>query len=239
MIELTKEEKTLFIGAFTEELIRSSFKRIALFKIQKLLDERYGIQKPEERRKLVKKIVESKEKEREELKESINESFKELSSPIEYSQSFFISKKPAVREEPLKFSKFLRIPEPKLPSRLSYLRPIRTNEEVDVGKLNAFVQDSNVISIEVEGPNKNVFVSGKMGNKKTGIILTKAEIEKIINDFSVIAKIPLSEGVNKISLGGLVLNAIVSGNMDKRFSLKKISDTNIIVPGSMRRRKVF
>jgi len=235
MIELTKEEKILFIEAFSEELIRSSFKRIGLFKIQKLIDDKYGFQKPEERRKLVKQIVESKEKEREIMVSSLHE----LSRPISYLPSYSVSKKPLMKNEPPRVPKTLRLPDSKLPSRLSYLKPVRTNEEVDVGKLNVFVQDPNVLSIEIEGPNKNVFVSGKMGNKKTGVILTSTEIEKIIQDFSSIAKIPLSDGVNKMAYGKLVLNAILADKMDKRFSLKKIIGPDVVVPAPVRKRKVF
>ena len=251
MIEITKEEKILFIEAFSEELIKSSFKRIGLFKIQKLIDDKYGIQKPEERRKLVKKIVESREKEREEERGGFNESLMELSAPLAYQSSlskslnpssrFFASKKLNLKKAPLSVPKTLRIPEPKMPSRLNYLQPIKTNEEVDVGKLNSLVQDPNVMSIEIEGPNKNVFVSGRMGSKKTGVVLTKDEIEKIINNFSVSAKIPLSEGVNKIAHGRLVLNAILSDKLDKRFSLKKISDNTGLAPtqGFVHKRRVF
>ena len=71
-----------------------------------------------------------------------------------------------------------------MPQRLSYLKPsINASEQIDLGKLLGFAQDTNVKVIEIGGPNKNVFVSGVMGKKKTGVVLNKEEIEKIINNF--------------------------------------------------------
>ncbi len=262
MIEqVSVEKKALFIEAFTEELIKSSFKRVGLFRIQKLIQDSEGFQDPRERRELVKKIVESKEKEREEMVSSLHE----LSKPVGFTRSFSVYEKPTVKKAPpsffsvfkpkkvaevqpiRKFAKVLKVPEPRLPSRLSYLTPVKTNEEIDLGKLNLLVQDPNVVSIEVEGPNKNVFVSGKMGTKKTGVILTSEDIDKVLNDFSSSTKIPVNNGLNKMAFGKLILNAVVSGKMDKRLSLKKILENPNIVPrpvsndkiNPVRKRRVF
>jgi hypothetical protein len=256
MMEMNSEKKILFLEAFTEELVKSSFKRVGLFRIQKLIEDREGFQDPQERRALVKKIVESKEKEREERVSSLHE----LSEPVGFTRSVSVYEKPVVKKAPpsffnvfkpktnpnvsnvqpvRKFAKVLRVPEPRLPSRLSYLTPVKTNEDINLGKLNPFVQDSNVISIEIEGPNKNVLVSGKMGTKKTGIVLTNEEIDKVLNDFSSNTKIPITNGVNKMAFGKLILNAIISDNMDKRLSLKKIFNNSVNIPKSTSDEKII
>jgi|APSaa5957512622_1039677.scaffolds.fasta_scaffold89356_2 hypothetical protein len=257
MESITQEQKTLFLKAFVGELIKNSVKNIELYRLEKLIEERYGIPISEERRENLKEIVERREQarrinlEKNDLKDSINEL-------VNYSPSIrhhrprgrrIIRKvgKPVFFEQPKSFSnqgkKILRVPEPRLPQRLSYLKPsINASEQIDLGKLLGFAQDTNVKVIEIGGPNKNVFVSGVMGKKKTGVVLNKEEIEKIINNFSSSSKIPIGEGVNKIAYGGFILNAIVSDGMDKRFSLKKIEETKgsgVQVTGGHLKRRVY
>ena len=117
----------------------------------------------------------------------------------------------------------LRIPETRLPQNLQYLKPIPTKLEIDLGKLNPLIKDPLVNSIECSGTEEPVTVRGKMGVKKTNIILDKEEIDQTIKKFSETAKIPIHEGVFKIVIGGLVLSAIISGIIGSKFIIKKMS----------------
>jgi hypothetical protein len=67
-----------------------------------------------------------------------------------------------------------------------------------------------------------VYVTGNMGNKKTGIVLSKDEIDEIINKFSEASKIPLGEGVFRVAVGKLVFSAIVSDVVSSKFIIKKL-----------------
>jgi hypothetical protein len=117
----------------------------------------------------------------------------------------------------------LRVPESFgiLPERFKNLRPIRTNQPIDLGKLNILLNDKNVISIECQGSGTSVFVNGRMGRKPTNIMLSNEEINKIIENFSEKSRIPIEEGLYKVAYGGLVLTATISSS-GSNFIIKKI-----------------
>ncbi len=116
----------------------------------------------------------------------------------------------------------LKIPEYPLPPRLQYLRPVPTNIEIDLGKLNPFIQDTALTSIECNGPEEPLIVVGRMGMRTTNIILTKEEINGVLQRFSESSKIPLREGVFKIAVGRLILSAIVSEVIGSKFIIRKM-----------------
>ena len=126
---------------------------------------------------------------------------------------------PVKRVSPL----VLRIPEPRLPPRLQYLKPLATNVQIDIGILNPLVKDPMVMIIQCNGPEENIIVSGRMGTKTTGIILTKEEIDEVIKKFSQTAKIPIEEGITRIVIGRLILLAVVSKVISSKFTIKKMS----------------
>lgn len=119
--------------------------------------------------------------------------------------------------------RFLKVPEPKLPPHLSYLKPAMTNIPVNLGQLNILVADHNVKTIECNGADKNIVVTGTMGVKNTSIILSEDEIMEIVNSFSAASKIPVQEGLVKIAAGRLVLVAIVSEVVGSKFIIRKIA----------------
>jgi len=117
----------------------------------------------------------------------------------------------------------LFIPEPKLPEHLAYLKPVPAQStEIDLWKLNPLIKDPAVRIIE-GNPDEKVKVTGTMGTKFTDIILNKEDINRIINRFSEISKIPSTEGVYKVVVGNLVLSAIISEVVGSRFVIKKIA----------------
>lgn len=120
------------------------------------------------------------------------------------------------------FPRVLRIPEPKLPPRLQYLRPTPTSVQIDLDKLNSLIKDPQVRVIECNGENENIVVKGTMGTKKTNIILNKQEINQVIKNFSEEAKIPFHEGVFRVAIGKLILSAIISEVISSKFIIKKM-----------------
>lgn len=112
-----------------------------------------------------------------------------------------------------------------LPAHLQYLKPTEPPQQplnIDLGKLNPFLQDPNVKEIETEGEDETVTVKGKMGKKPTNIKLSKEEIDEILDKFSKESKIPKTEGLFKVTLGNIVLTAMVSNTISSRFIIKKV-----------------
>ncbi|MCK5043837.1 hypothetical protein KAR52_02445 [Candidatus Pacearchaeota archaeon] len=132
--------------------------------------------------------------------------------------------------------RILHIPEPRLPERLSYIKPTSTEVQIDLGKLNPLIKDSAVKIIECEGSNKNIMVGGAMGRKKTSIVLNAEEINEIIENFSKISKIPTTQGIFKVAVGKFVLSAIISDVVDSRFIIKKIApQKSNLIPSRFRK----
>jgi hypothetical protein len=117
----------------------------------------------------------------------------------------------------------LYIPKTTLPQELSYLKPTATNTQIDLGKLNPFLNDPLVKTIECPGEGQNVLVRGVIGHKKTAIVFTEDEIKKIIEKFSEESKIPLHEGTFKVAVGRFILMAIYSEVVGSKFMIQKIS----------------
>ena len=61
-----------------------------------------------------------------------------------------------------------------------------------------------------------------MGRKNTSLILSKEEIDDIIQKFSEISRIPLHEGFFRVAVGKLLITAVISGIIDSTFIIKKI-----------------
>ncbi|MGY4884481.1 MAG: hypothetical protein ACP5NZ_02780 [Nanobdellota archaeon] len=110
-----------------------------------------------------------------------------------------------------------------LPEHIQYLRPTPVNKDIDLAKLNPLINDPMVNTIECYGSEENIVVKGRMGTKKTPIILTKEEIDDIIQRFSRETKIPVQEGVFKVVAGRLILLAIISEVVGSKFVIKKMT----------------
>lgn len=133
---------------------------------------------------------------------------------------------PIQRAPPMPQRRPLPIPQAhSLPAHLQYLKPTMEQikpKEIDLGKLNPLIEDRNVKSIEIEGSDQPVYVSGMMGRKPTAEKLSEDEIKEIINKFSKESKVPATDGVFKVLVGHLQLTAIVSDSIGTRFVIKKI-----------------
>lgn len=116
----------------------------------------------------------------------------------------------------------LLIPESKFPVHIQYIKPVPMDNEIELGKINPLIKDSNVKIIECYGAGENLIVQGSMGTKKTGIILDKEEVESTIQRFSRETKIPIQEGIFKVAAGKLIFLAIISDIVGSKFIIKKM-----------------
>jgi len=195
LTKISDEFKVSFLRQFTRELIRNSSTNEFL-ELETVL-----------------------KKEKTDTHQEISEKIKERESPIFTKKEI---KKPFLKTRKLPVP-VLRIPETKLPQNLQYLKPTPTKLEMDLGKLNPLVKDPLVVSIECSGTDESVVVRGRMGVKKTNIILNKEEIDQTIKKFSEAAKIPIHEGVLKMAKGRLVLSAVISNVIGSKFIIKKMA----------------
>jgi len=207
--QTSKEFRKLFLLEFTKQLI-NTYAPEDITKLERILkkENKEGTLIQQESKELVKSIVHEKEKELKFLEKEKTP----LRRKPELKRSLdFLRRRPV-----------LRIPETRLPQTFQYLKPTPTNTEIDLGKLNVFVQDPLVKVIECNGPDENLIVHGSMGTKPTNIILKKEEIDEIIKKFADAAKIPKDEGIFKAVFGKLTLSAIISETVGSKFVIKKI-----------------
>ncbi len=116
----------------------------------------------------------------------------------------------------------LNIPEPKLPPEFQYLRPTPIRTEIDLGKLNPLINDLAVQTLECEGADKPVIVTGMMGRKPSNVVLSNGEIEEIIQKMSRASKIPADTGTYRVVVGHLIFSAVISDVVPTRFVIKKM-----------------
>jgi len=196
--------KRYFLITFTKELVLQSAKR-DINKLQKIIDlkERKEVKKFQVKGEFIRRVEEPQR---------------------------IVLKKPNVQEKitpritrPIT-RQALSIPEPRLPSHLEYLKPVSSNlPDIDLGKLNPLIKDRAVKIIEVN-PDEKVTVMGLMGTKSTDITLNKEDIDRVINAFSEISKIPTEEGIYRVAVGSLILSAIISEVVGSKFIVKKIAE---------------
>ena len=208
--QTSKEFRKLFLLEFTKQLI-DAYAPEDIAKLERILrkEKKEGTTIQQESKELVKSIIHEKEKELKFLGKEKTQKKRKL----DFKRNLYSLN----RIKPV-----LRIPETRLPQTFQYLKPTPTNTEIDLGKLNAFVQDPLVKVIACNGPDENIVVHGSMGTKPTNIILKKEEIDEIIKRFAEAAKIPQEEGIFKAVFGKLVLSAIISEAVGSKFVIRKI-----------------
>lgn len=94
------------------------------------------------------------------------------------------------------------------------------SQEIDFGKISKFISDSSVTLIECGGLGKKIKI------KKGGTVipsdetLTLGEIMSILNQFSRLAKVPITQ-MFKAKIGNLSINAFISPVSGTRFMIIK------------------
>jgi hypothetical protein len=235
--------KKFFLLEFTRQLIKNSVPSEVL-KLQTFL-EKERENKIEEKKKIIREIIQDKEKNLSTSAKEIGGKTREIPSIMHASIGMFADQE-VLNLNPFKNSfnssviarsnissnnyhtkqsnnKIrLLIPESKFPIHIQYIKPVPINKEIELGKINPLIMDNNVNIIECYGPGENLIVQGSMGTKKTGIILNKEEIENTIQRFSRETKIPIQEGIFKVAIGRLIFLAIISDIVDSKFIIKKM-----------------
>jgi len=209
----SKNFKRFFLLTLTKELIKQSAKR-DIFKLQNIIES----EEQKKRERFPTKPIFTKEiKEIKSVQKPIEIQAIRKPSPTE------IEKRPLVKRFTKPIARVpLFIPEPKLPPHLEYLKPIPTpGIEIDLFKLNPLIKDPAVRIIEAN-PDERVIVIGTMGTKPTDIILNKEDIDRVIDKFSEVSKIPVNEGIYRVVVGNLILSAIISESIGSKFIIKKM-----------------
>lgn len=232
-LSLNEKQKKFIILNFAKELIKNSGEY--LYTLEKVVkDKEIQIRKENEKKfSIVKRFEEEKDninnpEVKEEKKTELQESEGGISDVVKQleEEKFEISMKPlaAPRERllPSLEKARLRIPEPILPPQFSYLKPTPSERQIALGKLDALIKDPLVKAIECAGPNQNIIVTQQNAAKKTNIILSREEIDEVVEKFSKAAKIPITEGVFRVVIGRLVFLAIISEVIGSRFIIKKM-----------------
>ncbi len=92
---------------------------------------------------------------------------------------------------------------------------------ISLGKLSQLLRDPSVFSVECPGPNKNILVNKSGRLQMTQIILTKEEIDSIMEEISERTKIPIMGGLFKAAMGDVLITAVISDYIGSRFVIQK------------------
>ena len=241
--QISEDFKEDFLLRLVEEIIRNTqaYKDFRIRQtVRQAVSVKQEVEKLQEKRAEIIAMQQEVSRERaEEMKSMIGGKIKEESDKIsEMQKSGLLPELKKIYEYPFIPQKIqvksaissrrnmppvLNIPEPELPSTVSYIKPEPTTEMVDLGRLNILVNDPLVKVIECNGPDKNIIVMGMMGRKNTPIKLSKEEIETTLGIFSGAAKIPINEGLFKAVVGSLVISAVISEIVGIQFIIRKIA----------------
>ncbi len=92
---------------------------------------------------------------------------------------------------------------------------------INLGKIASVLRDPSVFSIEVPGPGKNILVNRGGTMQTSAIMLTKEEIQKIMDNLSEKTRIPILPGLFKAAVQDLLVTAVVSDFVGTRFIVQK------------------
>lgn len=219
----SKEFKAWFLLRFTEELIKNQRADYFLLvenakkeKIRKQIMERniaeQKQEKPASKKIILTPIIETPQNQ---LKKQVIPNYKPSNQDNIYQTNNAFSLQ--------KVQPIPKIQSPPLPQHLRNVTPIPSNEPIDLGTLNPLLSDPTVLVIECRGPDNNIIVRRHNGEvRNTSIMLTREQIDYILETFSLYSKIPLEEGITRIAFGDLVISAIISEVVEPRFTISKI-----------------
>jgi hypothetical protein len=99
--------------------------------------------------------------------------------------------------------------------------PVQMEVVGDYGKINDFLRDPTVSSIECPGPGKPLAIVRAGQRQMTRIFLSPEEIDVVLKNVSESSHIPLLEGVFRAAAENFTINAVVSEMIGSRFVIKK------------------
>ncbi|MEK6850054.1 MAG: hypothetical protein AABX85_00595 [Nanoarchaeota archaeon] len=103
-------------------------------------------------------------------------------------------------------------PTPLIPEKITVL---------DLPKIDKFLQDPGVQTVECPGPNKKILVFKGGRILSTDLNLTADEINNVMKDISEKTRIPLMSGVFKAAYGNLIITSVMSEFVGTRFIIQK------------------
>ena len=95
------------------------------------------------------------------------------------------------------------------------------NISQNYGKIQNFLEEPAISSIECPGPGKPVSIIRAGQRQMTKITLSPDEISELLKKISDSAHIPLMEGVFRAAVDNFNINAVVSEMIGSRFVIKK------------------
>ena len=219
--EYLKERRGYFLLKFAEALVKNS-KAAEFYRLREILKEN-NLEVGEE-------VTFDHRSIRDKVHDKLQEEKKSLHRPLEIKREAPVRMMPSPRirnDAPMTAPpRRAMMPPPRIPRKpqtISDVAPARNiTQEIDLGKLNPYLKDRNVKSIEVVSYEDPVMVSGAMGKKSTGVKLSRSEVEEILDKFSKLGKIPKAEGLFKVAYGNLFLTAMISSKMGSTFTLRKL-----------------
>jgi hypothetical protein len=110
-------------------------------------------------------------------------------------------------------------PNPAITTPMAPLIPARQLSNLDLGKLNQFVNDSSVKAIVCNGANQNLLIK-KETVIETNVQLSNDEILDILKKFSAAAGAPMTP-IMKARYSNLIINAFISDTLGSKFILLK------------------
>ena len=130
--------------------------------------------------------------------------------------------------QPSKFPKINQrltkiFPEQRLPENRPIIKEIsaqRTNA-MGLNRISNILGDPTVLSIECPGPTKNLLVNRAGSIQAASIVLSKEEIDSIIEEIGEKTRIPISTGVFKAAFQDFLITAVISEFVGTRFLIQK------------------
>lgn len=92
---------------------------------------------------------------------------------------------------------------------------------VRFGKITQILLDPTVFSVECPGPGKNLIVNKAGQIQAAPLILTKKEIDEVMDEISEKTRIPIVQGLFKAAVQDLIVTAVVSDYVGTRFIIQK------------------
>ena len=139
------------------------------------------------------------------------------SNSFNFSSGIVFAKKPVPRSLPI-----YRPVQP--------LRKAPEAQQLNVNKIQIFISDLDIESIECPGKEKNIIIKKRSQTMRTEIKLNEKDIGEIINEFSEKARIPIIEGLLKARVGRLQISAVISDEAGSRFIITR-RDVQMLGPG--------
>ena len=114
----------------------------------------------------------------------------------------------------------------KIPSPIQTIRPSQVKENLPTNiptfeKIEKILMNPSVISVECSGVEKPLLINNRGILQSSNIILSKDEIDSLINNISQKTKIPIIPGVFKAAFGNYIILAVISEFVGTRFTIQK------------------